>query len=91
MANEVEKLKALGVDVEQPTRSVGKTTSIDELFEDEAVFVGLCVAAFPCSWTWPVGVYSANEYLTRIKLHEGLRERPRHPHQALQERGRRGR
>ena len=72
VANEVEKLKALGVDVETNT-VVGKTTSIDELFEDgyEAVFVG-SGAGLPMFMGIPgenlVGVYSANEYLTRINL-----------------------
>ena len=72
VANEVEKLKALGVDVETNT-VVGKTTSIDELFEEgyEAVFVG-SGAGLPMFMGIPgeslVGVYSANEYLTRINL-----------------------
>ena len=83
MANEVEKLKALGVDVETNT-VVGKTTSIDELFEDgyEAVFVG-SGAGLPMFMGIPgenlVGVYSANEYLTRINLMKAYEERPRHP------------
>ena len=72
VANEVEKLKALGVDVETNT-VVGKTTSIDELFEEgyEAVFVG-SGAGLPMFMGIPgetlAGVYSANEYLTRINL-----------------------
>ena len=72
VANEVEKLKALGVDVETNT-VVGKTTSIDALFEEgyEAVFVG-SGAGLPMFMGIPgeslVGVYSANEYLTRINL-----------------------
>ena len=77
VANEVEKLKALGVDVETNT-VVGKTTSIDELFEDgyEAVFVG-SGAGLPMFMGIPgetlVGVYSANEYLTRINLMKAKR------------------
>ena len=78
VANEVEKLKALGVDVETNT-VVGKTTSIDELFEEgyEAVFVG-SGAGLPMFMGIPgeslVGVYSANEYLTRINLMKAYRE-----------------
>ena len=72
VANEVDKLKALGVDVET-NMVVGKTISIDELFEEgcEAVFVG-SGAGLPMFMGIPgeslVGVYSANEYLTRINL-----------------------
>ena len=72
VANEVKKLEALGVDVETDT-VVGKTCSIDELFEEgyEAVFIG-SGAGLPMFMGIPgeslSGVYSANEYLTRINL-----------------------
>ena len=52
---------------------VGKTCSIDELFEEgyEAVFIG-SGAGLPMFMGIPgetlSGVYSANEYLTRINL-----------------------
>ena len=69
---EVETLKALGVTIE--TNSViGKTLAVDELFEDgfEAVFIG-SGAGLPRFMKIPgenlKGVYSANEFLTRINL-----------------------
>ena len=72
VANEVEKLTAMGVDLETDI-VVGKTYTIDEMFEDgyEAVFVG-SGAGLPMFMGIPgetlAGVYSANEYLTRINL-----------------------
>ena len=69
---EVDTLKALGVDV-QTNVVVGKTITIDELFEDgyEAVFVG-SGAGLPRFMGIPgesyKGVYSANEFLTRSNL-----------------------
>ena len=72
VANEVEKLTAMGVDLETDM-VVGKTYTIDEMFEEgyEAVFVG-SGAGLPMFMKIPgeslVGVYSANEYLTRINL-----------------------
>lgn len=69
---EVETLKKYGVDVETNV-VVGKTITIDELFEDgyEAVFVG-SGAGLPRFMGIPgeslKGVYSANEFLTRANL-----------------------
>ena len=69
---EVETLKKLGVEVETNV-VVGKTITIDELFEDgfEAVFVG-SGAGLPrfmgINGESLKGVYSANEFLTRANL-----------------------
>lgn len=69
---EVEKLQQMGVDVETNV-VIGKTITIDELFEDgfEAVFVG-SGAGLPRFMGIPgeslKGVYSANEFLTRSNL-----------------------
>ena len=69
---EVETLKALGVTIET-NAVIGKTLSVDELFEDgfEAVFIG-SGAGLPRFMKIPgenlKGVYSANEFLTRINL-----------------------
>ena len=69
---EVDSLKALGVKIELNT-VIGKSISVDELFEDgfEAVFIGTG-AGLPRFMNIPgenlKGVYSANEYLTRINL-----------------------
>lgn len=69
---EVETLKKYGVDVETNV-VIGKTVTIDELFEDgyEAVFVG-SGAGLPRFMGIPgeslKGVYSANEFLTRSNL-----------------------
>ena len=78
VANEVEKLTAMGVDLETDM-VVGKTYTIDEMFEEgyEAVFVG-SGAGLPMFMKIPgeglVGVYSANEYLTRINLMKAYKE-----------------
>ena len=83
VAKEVEGLKALGVDVE-PNVVIGKTLTIDELFEDgyEAVFVG-SGAGLPNFMNIPgeayKGVYSANEFLTRSNLMKAYREDPETP------------
>ncbi len=69
---EVGKLRALGVELELNT-VIGKTLSVDELFDTgyEAVFIG-SGAGLPQFMKIPgeslVGVFSANEYLTRINL-----------------------
>lgn len=69
---EVETLTALGVTVETNV-VVGRTVTVDELFEDgfEAVFIGTG-AGLPRFMGIPgeslKGVYSANEYLTRTNL-----------------------
>ena len=70
---EVDGLKAMGVKVETNT-VVGRTITIDELMEEncfEAVFIG-SGAGLPMFMNIPgenlKGVYSANEFLTRINL-----------------------
>lgn len=70
---EVDGLKALGVTVATDT-VVGRTISVDELMEQEgfeAVFIG-SGAGLPMFMDIPginyKGVYSANEFLTRINL-----------------------
>jgi glutamate synthase (NADPH/NADH) small chain len=69
---EVETLKALGVKIETNV-VIGKTITVDELFEDgfEAVFIG-SGAGLPRFMRIPGealnGVYSANEFLTRNNL-----------------------
>ena len=83
VAKEVDTLKALGVDVE-PNVVIGKTLTIDELFEMgfEAVFVG-SGAGLPNFMGIPgeslKGVYSANEFLTRSNLMKAYREDPDTP------------
>ena len=76
---EVDGLKAMGVKVETNT-VVGRTITIDELMEEngfEAVFVG-SGAGLPMFMHIPgenlCGVYSANEFLTRINLMKAYRE-----------------
>ena len=72
VANEVEKLKAQGVEV-MTDMVIGKVLSIDDLFEMgfKAVFIG-SGAGLPMFMHIPgeslKGVCSANEYLTRINL-----------------------
>ena len=69
---EVENLKDMGVDI-QTDMVIGKVLTIDELFEmgNEAVFIG-SGAGLPRFMGIPgeslKGVYSANEFLTRINL-----------------------
>ena len=76
--NEVDKLVALGADLETNV-VVGRTYTIDEMFEDgyQAVFVG-SGAGLPMFMGIPgealAGVYSANEYLTRVNLMKAYRE-----------------
>lgn len=75
---EVETLKSLGVEI-QTNIVVGKTLTVDELFEDgyEAVFIG-SGAGLPRFMGIPGeslnGVYSANEFLTRSNLMGAYRE-----------------
>jgi len=72
VSKEIENVKALGVEI-QTNMVIGRILSIDELFEDgyEAVFIGTG-AGLPTFMKIPgeslVGVYSANEYLTRANL-----------------------
>ena len=79
VADEIEGLRALGVKVETNT-VIGKTISIDELQQEygyEAVFIG-SGAGLPKFMNIPgenlKGVYSANEFLTRINLMKAYRE-----------------
>ena len=70
--HEIDGLKAIGVDIET-NMIIGKTVTIDELFESgyEAVFIG-SGAGLPRFMNIPgenyKGVYSANEFLTRVNL-----------------------
>ncbi|MBR3934775.1 MAG: NADPH-dependent glutamate synthase [Clostridia bacterium] len=73
VATEIKGLEALGVKIETNT-IIGKTLSVDELFSEEgfeAVFIG-SGAGLPRFMNIPgenlKGVYSANEYLTRLNL-----------------------
>ncbi len=75
---EVDSLKKLGVKIET-NMVIGKTLTIDELFEMgyEAVFIG-SGAGLPNFMRIPGeslnGVYSANEFLTRSNLMKAYRE-----------------
>lgn len=76
---EIETLKELGVDV-LTNVVIGKTISIDELMKEqgyEAVFIG-SGAGLPRFMNIPgenlKGVYSANEFLTRINLMKAYKE-----------------
>ena len=73
VAKEIETLKELGVKIEVNT-VVGRTVSVDELMKQEgfeAVFIG-SGAGLPRFMKIPgenlKGVYSANEFLTRVNL-----------------------
>ena len=72
VAQEVENVRRLGVEI-YTNVVVGRTVTIDELFQDgfHAVFVG-SGAGLPRFLGIPgeslVGVYSANEFLTRVNL-----------------------
>lgn len=91
VAKEIDTLKALGVDIETDV-VIGKTLTIDELFDDgyEAVFVG-SGAGLPkfmgIKGEGFNGVYSANEFLTRINLmkayESGSHTPIRHGHKVL--------
>ena len=83
VAMEVETLKKLGVKIETNV-VIGKTLTIDELFEQgfEAVFVG-SGAGLPNFMRIPgeslSGVYSANEFLTRSNLMKSYLDDPDTP------------
>ncbi len=83
VSKEVDTLKSLGVSVETNI-VVGKTITVDELFEMgyEAVFIG-SGAGLPGFMGIPgeslKGVYSANEFLTRSNLMKAYREHPDTP------------
>ncbi len=78
VANEVEKLKAMGVKF-MTDMVIGRVLSIDELFDMgfRAVFIG-SGAGLPMFMHIEgealQGVYSANEYLTRINLMRAFEE-----------------
>ncbi|WKY43754.1 NADPH-dependent glutamate synthase [Eubacteriaceae bacterium ES2] len=81
---EIEGLKALGVEIET-NMVIGKILSIDELIEEyefEAVFIG-SGAGLPKFMRIDgenlKGVYSANEYLTRVNLMKAYKENPKTP------------
>lgn len=69
---EIDNLSAMGVNI-VTNAVIGRAMSVDELFEEgfEAVFIG-SGAGLPMFMHIPgenlLGVYSANEYLTRINL-----------------------
>ncbi|MBE5955199.1 MAG: NADPH-dependent glutamate synthase [Lachnospiraceae bacterium] len=75
VAKEIESVEKLGVKIETNV-IVGRSVTIDELMEDgyEAVFVG-SGAGLPRFLNIPgenlLGVYSANEFLTRVNLMKG--------------------
>ena len=75
---EIDGLKELGVDIETNV-VIGKTITIDELFEmgNEAVFIG-SGAGLPRFMGIPgeqaMGVFSANEFLTRNNLMKAFLE-----------------
>ena len=75
---EIDNLKNLGVDIETNV-VIGKTIEIDELFEQgyETVFVG-SGAGLPRFMNIPgenlKGVYSANEFLTRVNLMKAYKD-----------------
>ena len=83
VAKEVETLEKLGVKIETNV-VIGKTLTIDELFEMgyEAVFVG-SGAGLPNFMDIPGealnGVYSANEFLTRSNLMKAYLDTPDTP------------
>lgn len=72
VAQEVHFLERLGVTIEK-NQVVGRTVSLDELFEDgfDAVYIGVG-AGLPRFMNIPgenlIGILSANEYLTRANL-----------------------
>ncbi len=75
---EIDTLRALGVTIET-NMVIGRVLSIDELLEDgyEAVYIGTG-AGLPRFMGIPgenlCGVYSANEFLTRINLMKAYRD-----------------
>lgn len=80
---QVDELKNLGVEI-NCNMVIGKVLSIDELFEDgyESIFVGTG-AGLPNFMGIPgenlKGVYSANEFLTRINLMKAYQDDPDTP------------
>ena len=81
---EVDGLKALGVKIETNV-VIGKSITVDELFDEfgyESVFIG-SGAGLPRFMNIPGenlnGVYSANEFLTRINLMKAFKEGSKTP------------
>ena len=80
---EIDNLKAIGVSI-QTNMVIGKVLTIDELFDMgfEAVFIG-SGAGLPRFMNIPgeslKGVYSANEFLTRINLMKAYKEGSKTP------------
>lgn len=78
VAKEIDNLKAMGVNIIN-NAIVGKSETVDELFADgyEAVFIG-SGAGLPQFLHIPgenlLGVYSANELLTRVNLMKAYRD-----------------
>ena len=78
VAKEIDNLKAMGVKIVN-NAIIGKSETVDELFEDgfEAVFIG-SGAGLPQFLHIPgenlLGVYSANELLTRVNLMKAYRD-----------------
>ena len=82
--NEIEGLQAMGVDIET-NMVIGKVLTIDELMHDygyEAVYVA-SGAGLPRFMGIPgeslKGVYSANEYLSRVNLMKAYKEGSKTP------------
>jgi glutamate synthase (NADPH/NADH) small chain len=75
VASEVEMLEKIGLKIEC-NMVVGSIVSLDELFEEgfDAIFIGVG-AGLPRFLNVPgedlIGIYSANEYLTRANLMKG--------------------
>ena len=81
---EIENVKSLGVKIELDC-VIGKSTTIDSLLKDEgfdAVFIG-SGAGLPRFMHIPgeqsLGVFSANEYLTRSNLMQAFKDESRTP------------
>ncbi|MFP4687396.1 MAG: FAD-dependent oxidoreductase, partial [bacterium] len=79
VSDEIESLKKMGAKIELNT-FVGKTFSIDDLLEEkgyDALFIG-SGAGLPAFMDIPgenlAGVYSANEFLSRVNLMKAYRE-----------------
>lgn len=80
---EIDNLKAIGVDIET-NMVIGKVLTVDELFEmgNDAVYIA-SGAGLPRFMHIPgeslKGVYSANEYLTRINLMKAYKDNAKTP------------
>ncbi len=78
VSKEIDGLKAIGVKVET-NMIIGRTLTVDDLFADgfKAVFIG-SGAGLPRFMNIPgenlKGVYSANEFLTRVNLMKAYKE-----------------